>query len=195
MPNWCSNILTIEGCKEEVDNFVETAKGYGYLPENQNTKDGFTPFDFNQFIPMPPEVIENGYNGEKGMEGVESGYLWENNNWGVKWGACEPCMSRNGDTEAVYSFDTAWSPPIKMMDAFIEQYPSLTFTLQYEELGMMFEGTCIATNGSVSDECKEITVESLHEQGWHDDPEDYGDECELCEQELIANNIEEDYNE
>ena len=39
MPNWCDNTLSVEGKKEDVNAFVEKAKGYGWQPSNEGKED------------------------------------------------------------------------------------------------------------------------------------------------------------
>jgi hypothetical protein len=46
MPNWCENDLYVRGPKEDVEQFLEHARG----DEGD--------FDFNKFIPMPRELFE-----------------------------------------------------------------------------------------------------------------------------------------
>jgi hypothetical protein len=52
-----------------------------------------------------------------------------------------------------YSFDTAWSPPIEFFENLAKQWPSLTFVLQYEELGMAFKGIAKFKGDTKEDHC------------------------------------------
>ena len=138
MPNWCSNSLTVEGEPEELKRFSDHAKGTGWSPEN--TTENL--LDWNQFIPMPQEVIDNGYNGEGKLKGVPKGYHWEGMNWGTKWGACEVEL-HEGTKYLEYGYETAWSPGDKWFHAMIKMFPRLDFSLAYSELGGGFRGEMV----------------------------------------------------
>jgi len=61
--------------------------------------------------------------------------------WGTKWDANEVDLSYDeNDTEASYSFDTAWGPPNKWLASVALIYPELHLELQYEEPGCDFAG-------------------------------------------------------
>jgi hypothetical protein len=173
MPNWCENGLTVEGDDhEELMRFKEHAKGKGW----SGKKD--TILDWNQFLPMPQEVVENGYNGEGKLKGVPSGFHWEGENWGTKWGACETHL-HEGTGYLEYSYETAWSAGEGWFVAMAKMFPKLNFSLCYSELGMGFRGTMLAENGIVVDnESEDIPIEEYHDMGLHDDPVDGCPGCE-----------------
>ena len=72
-------------------------------------------------------------------------YDWNVRNWGTKWdvavGADDKYPdtyiegpTKNGDNLVVYyNFNTAWSPPVPAIEKLSAQYPTLLFTLSYEE--------------------------------------------------------------
>ena len=72
-------------------------------------------------------------------------YDWNYRNWGTKWDVAVSSDNQypetyiegptpNGENLVVYyNFNTAWSPPFPAMAKLSEQYPSLLFTLSYEE--------------------------------------------------------------
>ena len=74
-----------------------------------------------------------------------SWYNWNVRNWGTKWDVAISSDNEypdtyiegpveNGENLVVfYNFNTAWSPPMPAMAKLSEQYPSLLFTLSYEE--------------------------------------------------------------
>ena len=74
-----------------------------------------------------------------------SWYNWNVRNWGTKWDVAVtednkyPDTYIEGPTEngenlvVYYNFHTAWSPPFPAMAKLSAQYPSLLFTLSYEE--------------------------------------------------------------
>ncbi len=75
----------------------------------------------------------------------KSWYNWNIRNWGTKWdvavrdGDEYPDTYVEGPTEngenlvVYYNFNTAWSPPVPALEKLSAQYPSLLFTLSYEE--------------------------------------------------------------
>lgn len=72
MPNWCSNIMIVDGAKDEILRFQQAAQGqYDDKP---------IPLCFGSLYPMPPELkIESGSNGsigEKVLRGERLGEAW-----------------------------------------------------------------------------------------------------------------------
>ena len=52
--------------------------------------------------------------------------------WGTKWDACGAGLDyEDGGTEAFYTFETAWSPPLEWAAATSARYPELTFAMWY----------------------------------------------------------------
>lgn len=45
-----------------------------------------------------------------------------------------------GDEMLVYTFDSAWSPPIAFVEKAAELFPLLDFHMEFEERGMGFAG-------------------------------------------------------
>ena len=68
------------------------------------------------------------------------GYDWENKNWGVKWGATSPHIESEEPGLVVYTFDTAWGPALEWHKKVSEDWPTLHFSLHYDEPGMCFAG-------------------------------------------------------
>ena len=75
----------------------------------------------------------------------KSWYNWNIKNWGTKWDVAvkdndsysDTYMegpTENGENLVVYyNFNTAWSPPFPAIAKLSSQYPSLLFTMSYEE--------------------------------------------------------------
>jgi hypothetical protein len=76
--------------------------------------------------------------------GTASWYDWCCDNWGTKWDICQPWDSDeiydadDGKGTYVFKFDTAWSPPIPVYDAMIEQ--GFNLVAHYAEYGCGFHG-------------------------------------------------------
>ena len=156
MPNWCENTVNVFGKSDELKKMIE-------LMETENSR-----FDFGAVLPMPESlnvIISGGkkIDGEyitlwrkleDGTEvaiteeeqsklldeyGATNWYDWNIQNWGTKWNSGD--VSVDEEYEHInYVFDTAWSPPIPVMDELSRRFPSLTFVLRYEEPGMAFWG-------------------------------------------------------
>lgn len=69
--------------------------------------------------------------------GTDDWYDWDCEHWGTKWNACEASVSYHGTEEAHIDFQTAWSAPIPIYEAILEQYPDLDVYVEYadEDLG------------------------------------------------------------
>ena len=115
MPNWCSNVATINhGDKEKIDAI-----------EFELTKEKDDIALFQMLRPCPEANAENWYE-------------WNINHWGTKWDASIYDFERLDDNNIKINFDTAWGPPIALYDyLFGEGYDT---TAYYDECGMAFCG-------------------------------------------------------
>ena len=146
MPNWVSADVELIGKKKDLDDFVAKAKGYypEYIDGN-NRKDGrdFSYFCFNNYIPIPREVLSNGYNKINAKK--DGGYEWQINNWGSKWHPefkkpLSPQIERAKKVGDLYklclSFETAWSPIFPVFNAVSAAHPGLRITYAFrDEMG------------------------------------------------------------
>ena len=120
MPNWCENCLRIQGNKESLEKFLLACRWKGAKGRSQSFS----------FLPFSPKERQE-----------EWSYDWCGANWGTKGDADTHSICVSKDWTAMYiGFDTAWSPPIPMLDVWEERFPDLTFTLRYYEGGMWFMG-------------------------------------------------------
>ncbi len=168
MPNWCENDLTVEGPKDVIEEFLKFAAGAaGENPLN----DEASPFDFHKFIEYPEEfrqqdkVAEDWHREHAGRpdydcrerpkDGFNSGgceWCWKN--WGTKWPACRvrvegPLAGYDGTLKVVFHFDTAWNPPLPVIENAAKRYPALTLELRYFECGCAFNGILRCEHGDV----------------------------------------------
>ena len=96
--------------------------------------------------------------------GAPTWYEWAIRTWGTKWDACE--IDINGDE---IDFDTAWSPPVGVLQKLSELNPNCEVTCDwYEEGGL--EGNLAFLNG-------ECTLDETREQEW-DDYDEYEEDDE-----------------
>ena len=118
MPNWCSNVATINhGDKEKID-AIEAE-----LKKEERDDIGV----FQMLRPRPPEFDEG-----------ESWYGWNVENWGTKWEASIYDFERIDDYNIKINFDTAWSPPTALYNFLFEE--GYDTTAYYDECGMAFCG-------------------------------------------------------
>jgi hypothetical protein len=115
MPNWCSNVATINhGDKEKID-AIEA--------ELNKPKDDVALFQM--LCPCPEDQKDNWYE-------------WNINNWGTKWDASIYDFERLDDNNIRINFDTAWGPPTALYDYLFEN--GYDTTAYYDECGMGFCG-------------------------------------------------------
>lgn len=139
MPNHITNILVC-------DNFEALE---AILDDEQN-------IDFNKIVPMP-DYIKNTVCGftveyedtsienftdraetrrpltqeELSLGAGEGWYEWSKRNWGTKWGAYNTKILHYD----MYSFQTAWCPPIEFLLQLSERFPSDIFYLYWKDEG------------------------------------------------------------
>jgi len=119
MPNHVSNELTVDGATKEVNRFLKhMGKG----------------FDFEKIIPMPVDIFRPPMSDEDkerlAKEGVPNWYDWCCENWDTKWNAYDVKRDIGTYGEAsgkyvTYKFNTAWSPPEKIVEKLREDWPEL----------------------------------------------------------------------
>ena len=144
MPNWCENRLRIFGPEADLEKFQQQAVGHPlWLNEQERQTNQPSPLNFHSLLPVPDEIINLGIALED----------WQVEHWGTKWEAAEVLLLDNTGIALSYQFDTAWSPPIALFKTIGPQWPTLTFRLNYEELGCGFIGLCKVVGADCVDEC------------------------------------------
>ena len=172
MPNWCTNYMTVQGQKEDVQAFANAVVD---VEERDNELHNIPASIFNKLLPMPEngrkeitnhdgEVIGSAFADPKN-DGDEyiSGWDWVHKNWGTKWGDCDTTFSNHEDSLEFF-YQTAWSPA--NYTEISKMFPNLTFIIRYEEGGMCFLGCDVYQNGSIAE--YEGTYPEMHE-GDNDD--------------------------
>ena len=140
MPNWCDNRVEIYG--DNPDQIKEVKKTLA-------SKE--TCFDFNNIVPMPKELEgTTSPNPEpdsfeakrlRKQHGHDNWYDWCCDNWDTKWNSAGADLTSDSNNSIIeYEFQTAWGPPIKVIEALREQYPDLNITAFYDEPGMEMAG-------------------------------------------------------
>lgn len=147
MPNWTENDLTITGNEEDLKKlkeFVTTKKE--------------TLLDFEKIIPFPQKVYDDEKeirkmeelkgNEKKNAEIIQAlkektefnSHDWCISNWGTKWNSCRAEIIKEDKNHLVYTFETAWSPPLPVIVKLSSLFPTLKFLLEYYERGNGFCG-------------------------------------------------------
>jgi len=150
MPNWVYNTLSIEGSEEEIAKVkaqlgMPIQKRYAEDKEVSNYSNPIISF-WNIIAPPDDKLDEyfgtHGYaNGEKQGQTEYNWYNFNNTKWGTKWDIAVRDSEQHSDTSLEeehatvlrYRFNTAWSPPLPVIEELSLQYPKLEITLEYEE--------------------------------------------------------------
>ena len=144
MPNWCTNIFSITGLKEDLECFEVRAFDGG--------------FKFQNLCPMPEdEVTQKSESKDSYLRKFDlhmdsdtpEWYHWRIHNWGTKWDLGPESVYRvHEDPEClILEFDTAWSPPLQFVEKVCKMFPRLEFRLEYYELGNFFAGSSVFHDG------------------------------------------------
>jgi hypothetical protein len=165
MPNWCNNDLEIQGKPIELEFIKDTLakpylfKGSKLIPkteregwEFQAIEEVIKPiFSFRNVIKPPNTELYNksGLSFENG-EAMDprAWYRWNLDNWGTKWDLSDDITFIDTDpNKLIYAFETAWAPPVPVVEALAKEYPHLTIIHSYYEEGMGFYGISKYENG------------------------------------------------
>ena len=163
MPNWCENHLELQHTDPKM---LAKAK--------RAIKDGKF---FQRFRPCPKALTHTAEGFVGGFEqaklekrraknvvkyGHESWYSWRCINWGTKWDIGETqSVSIDGGTLSA-SFDTAWAPPIPLLEYLHTEY-GFQYRLMYVETGMGFGGIAVPGDSSGREILSEGDVDELRE--------------------------------
>ena len=133
MPNYCTNILKIDGDKDIVSHLLD-------MISSEHTY-----FDFNKIIPYPEKYakMDSVNNGSSYNAG---GYQWCIENWGTMGNAISSYIVGK-DNHIEIHFTTAWSPPSPVINALVKLFPKLHFRDEFEGEGGEFEGFREFENG------------------------------------------------
>ena len=143
MPNHVANELVIRGDSPSIKDFIRFARGTGIHWKGSDKPEIVNDLELSHFL--HPEWCNRGR--ELTMPysalatGEPMGYDWCIENWGTKWGAYECVLmdeDHHGEGEISYQFNTAWSPPLKVIDALRKKFPDLEISGGYIDEG--YEG-------------------------------------------------------
>lgn len=166
MPNWCSNILTIEhsggitkGAEIEEALHGDSSPPY-FVEERFRLKTEkydesgclipyTVPLSFHKLIPIPESIYMRDHPDFK-KEDKPVYILPENDYWGTK--SCPGYTTlKRGPRYVEYEFHTAWSPPIPIAVQISKLFPDATVTIKYLETGNLLGGYKTFKKGELVD--------------------------------------------
>lgn len=112
MPNWVYNSITITAAPARCEEIKKKLRRRDEEGHEQV-------LSFDTVIPRPADVSD--------------WYNWNIGNWDTKWDACEPHVDDDGNGVLKYTFRTAWSPPMSVIEAFATTNTDVDIEYHYEE--------------------------------------------------------------
>lgn len=132
------------------------------LQSKEFSRDGEALLSADKFIPYPDkfktldkQAEEERKNGNYSFrDGFNSGgYEWCIENWGTKWGIYDTEMVGEKLGKKVgtikYSAQSAWSPPLKVIKAMSDKFPTLKISVKYFECGAGYKGVFVVKGGEI----------------------------------------------
>src|SRR5262249_1736193 len=107
MPNWCSNTLIVTGEASDVARFKQAVE-----VRSEDVSEVQSVLSLQKLYPLPDG---------------QGWYEWCNQHWGTKWDVVEAELTRGEATQLIYTFETAWSPPVPWLVRVSKQYPSVRY--------------------------------------------------------------------
>ena len=149
MPNDCYNRITIR-CDHTLKKDLEV------LIDSLKNEEEHTVFDFNAIIPIPPELNTPPSESDRikldeiararliKLHGVDNWKEWTFRNWGTKWNAYEDQILEQGvtskypkdgnvDAYVIYTFSTAWQPPVPVIFKLRNECPDFKISAFYDK--------------------------------------------------------------
>ena len=171
MPNWVTNTLTITG---EPGLLVEVgARLRAPIPSHKGHAEDAPQFSFWNIIKPKDSILDEYFANADAtqLSNPNNWYNWNNRNWGCKWDA-RVHFAEMVDGNLVYEFDTAWAPPIQVLETLSRDVPDVKLTLRYvEEQG--WGGVTVFKVGEVYEE-ESWDIPDTHEESvkafgecWH----------------------------
>ena len=167
MPNYCHNTLIIEGTTKQLSEFkdkLEMKKDYSLedlfpMPDilSKTIAPSVTAIgqEYANQIEIEiaeregkkvPEPIPCSNNTEEKQTklikkyGHSDWYEWKNDNWGTKW-ILDFDLVDSMNEKLIYTFDSAWAPPIPLLEKISSEYANLKFSITYNVFEVMGDET------------------------------------------------------
>ena len=162
MPNWVYNGLTIEGNPDSVNKLVnQMNQPFTVIHDSWDSNvmsmrkiaTSYSAPIFAFWNIIKPTDLEAYYGQRDHTKNISDAmkfegndwYDWNVRNWGTKWDVgvsndeehpdtyMEGPIANGENLVVYYNFNTAWSRPLPALEKLSAQYPTLLFTLSYEE--------------------------------------------------------------
>jgi hypothetical protein len=150
MPDWCNNKLEVHSENiQSLQNFINLVKSIN------------SDLSLGNLLPGPYELIINNLIDFKSDPGLIEEYIfgsgsqWYRKNWGTKWDV-KAKAHRISTNTILYTFASAWDPPLEWIKYVATQFPDLEFTLYYDCPGSVHEGLFIVQGNISIDEWQEM---------------------------------------
>lgn len=192
MPNWCYQVLTINGNAKQLEDFK------AHMGATWAEHDDAPKFSLNDFVPIPQVWgIQDDDEQEKWFN--KEGYNLCVEQWGTKWDCKEVEIEDHYDDQVIIKFQTAWSPIEPVIIKIMEMFPKLNIYLSYQDecncfYGFMMRDAKIKIveqeNYDPPPSCRKELVWQQHRAKCHfpeyisfawNDYEDEKCDCEECE--------------
>ncbi|MBU2060301.1 MAG: hypothetical protein KKH44_00425 [Bacteroidetes bacterium] len=98
-----------------------------------------------KFVPYPKKFQDKDKTGFFKPGGRD----WCEKNWGTKWGMYETNLDFKSETKLLYTFLSAWTPPIPIIEKMSKLFPTLEFELKYFEQDLEFKGVFKIKNSKI----------------------------------------------
>lgn len=179
MPNWVYNNLTAIGPEEDIARYKEqVSQPFTVIHHNWKTDEMEevtveAPFAYWNILRPSDDELADYFTVADGKAPAGNWYEWNNKNWGVKWEASDVEVRADEPDHYTVAFSSPWGPPDPVLVELSRQYPTVTFTLEFEE-ETGWGGETRFENGT------QIEVDFYNEPESHKDYEDRDREC-WCE--------------
>ena len=143
MPNYCQNRMVVKSNNLDKITALHNAVIQEKLLEH--------------LVPYPKNMDEDS----------EEGYIFRNQNWGVKWDISAPTILKEIEKENDYHvfecyYQTHWDSPIVAFETYYSDNNDVYIELEYVEFGMMFGGLFDSSLGHIHyDDITECTENDL----------------------------------
>lgn len=140
MPNWCTNVLTVSGPASDLSAARSKFAAPYAQPGSEEMNTGpLLLWNLANPCPTPEDVAR--YDQDWFDMHLEA--------WGTKWDVDSSLQVDPETGNLIYSFASAWSPPIGAVISASADWPTLTFEIDYDEPGSDFSGLEVYQAGEV----------------------------------------------
>ena len=194
MANWVYNSMTVTGPEEDITRFMEVMSRP--RPHKIEQEDGtYTigvvedekPSLLSFWNTVAPTDLTEYFTEASSDRNPLNWYVWNIDNWGTKWDAGHAEVSRDSETRVYYNFETAWSSPDAFYVALSEQWPTLDFSVTWEEeqgfgeeLEMKDGEVTVLRSWDIPNSHQDFIDQDKEDQcicTWSDDEEEWFDDC------------------